>query len=362
MQAAVVAETQQLFTRYRDGARPVRLIKDAAGARSWEVTQDGGPPLSYTTPTELMVDITGHPKGRGWSPERYFGLGTYAKTPPPGQANIFDLFAPVAKPISYESPLALADLTVPGTKAGRSKTLLGRATLFDLFVPLSKPHLRISTNLTVPRTRRRGRRRRLSVVEVSGPLGIDLVNRSDEVAKLLYACFGRRISSAGYEGEDVLQEVYRGLLARNKGKCPWDPAKSSFGHYVYMVCSCVLSNYHRKQKRRRQFEQTGMLGYQDTGGYGYIDVAANATLPAVPTDLWNDMLLEEAEDALVDYLFRTSRGHRLEARLAALVLPYVRHGAARATVAAELGLSMAAVSRAISYLRRQTRAWEASLA
>ena len=58
----------------------------------------------------------------------------------------------------------------------------------------------------------------------------------------------------GIDPEDFLQEVYRGLLARDNGTCPWDATKSSFGHYVHIVIKCVLSNYLRKDRRRTLHE------------------------------------------------------------------------------------------------------------
>jgi hypothetical protein len=71
---------------------------------------------------------------------------------------------------------------------------------------------------------------------------------------LFFAGFGHRVIRHGYDPEEVLQEVYRGLLVRNKGKCPFDARKSSFGHYVHMVSECILNNYHRKQSRHREKE------------------------------------------------------------------------------------------------------------
>lgn len=100
----------------------------------------------------------------------------------------------------------------------------------------------------------------LSPVVVSGPVvsvvpvGIDLDRRGVEVRRLLYAGFGVRMARAGYDPEDVLQEVYRGILVRNRGRCPFDARKSSFGHYVHMVIECILSNYHRRESRRRGSE------------------------------------------------------------------------------------------------------------
>lgn len=91
-------------------------------------------------------------------------------------------------------------------------------------------------------------------ISASTGTGIDLAVRGHEVRKLFYAAFARGLIKDGYNPEDALQEVYRGLLARNKGTCPFDVTKSSFGHYVHIVTGCVLANYVRKEKRKLQFE------------------------------------------------------------------------------------------------------------
>jgi DNA-directed RNA polymerase specialized sigma24 family protein len=90
---------------------------------------------------------------------------------------------------------------------------------------------------------------------VKGSLGIDLAARGNEVRKLFYAGnFTGTLMKQGIDPEDFLQEVYRGLLARDNGTCPWDATKSSFGHYVHIVIKCVLSNYLRKDRRRTLHE------------------------------------------------------------------------------------------------------------
>jgi len=118
-----------------------------------------------------------------------------------------------------------------------------------------------------------------AVPEVAlGPkLGIDLAARGHEVRKLMWAGFGHKILRAGYDPEDVLQEIFRGLIARNNGTCPWDARKSSFGHYVHLVIGCVLTNYHRKQQSIRDVE---VIGHR--GADGKVTDAAGAAVAATP--------------------------------------------------------------------------------
>lgn len=95
-------------------------------------------------------------------------------------------------------------------------------------------------------------------IVVSRPKGIDLAKRGHEVRKLFYAGFAHRIIAMGYDPEDMLQELYRGLLVRNNGKCPFDAEKSTFGHYVHMVCECLIRNYAKRWGRVYGAEQYGV--------------------------------------------------------------------------------------------------------
>lgn len=138
-----------------------------------------------------------------------------------------------------------------------------------------------------------------AAVDTATPkLGIDLVGRGHEVKKLMWAGFGNKILRAGYDPDDVLQEVFRGIVARNHGTCPWDARKSSFGHYVHMVIGCVLTNYHRKQQ---QVRGTEVLGVRDMDGK-MVDAAGTAVaVPVVvPDGSVMDSLLGKLPEALRD--------------------------------------------------------------
>lgn len=96
---------------------------------------------------------------------------------------------------------------------------------------------------------------------LTGLPGIDLSVRGGEVKKLFYGCgFAHGLQKDGIDPEEVLQEVYRGIIIRNSGICPYDYEKSTFGHYVYMVTSNVVANYIRKWKRRKEMEELSEEG------------------------------------------------------------------------------------------------------
>jgi len=343
----------------------------------------------------LLVALTGHPEGRHWSLERYFRLGPKHGAPPSPRlvTDIYD-FWPACSTTTDPVPLiciaTTPGISIPqdGIEAFREpKTILSDAENVILAFRESKTILSAPENhgeatqnlktgdadpenvisafresktiFPVPEMAEKAIRE-TGTARLGTQRGIDLVRRSHEVRKLLFAGFGRRMYACGYDPEDVLHEVYKGILIRNRGKCPWDPAKSSFGHYVHMVCSCILNNYHRKQRRVREMEQVGLLNPLGSDGpERYTDVASNVTVASRNTLVQEDcLMLEEAEDLLVQ--MQSNSPQDAESRLAAKVLPLLLAGTPREDIASSLGVSPASLSRAMSHLRKQATAWAAS--
>jgi len=88
-------------------------------------------------------------------------------------------------------------------------------------------------------------------IVASIPRGVDLEGRGREVAKIFYAHFAQQVIREGYDPDDVLQDIYQGLIMRNRGKNPYNPDVSKFGHYVHLVCKSVWINYRQKYGRHR---------------------------------------------------------------------------------------------------------------
>lgn len=301
-----VSHDQVLFSRYEDGqVRPVRMLADGAG---WQVEGLG----TFKTNKDMLAALTGHPQGRHWSPERYFRLESRQKTPR-GRGR-----PRRPKPSSY----------------------LVETNIFDVL-----PMVMTSPAISIPAAPQPSR------------LGIDLAKRGHEVRKLLFAGFGRRMFVSGYDPEDVLQEVYKALLVRNAGKCPYDPNKSSFGHYVHMVCGCVLSNYHRKQHRVHEMEQVGLRSL--TPGDEVEDVASNTSIPASPTVYAEESLLLETADDFADYLYDINSP---DAILATKLIPLLVAGVHKEHLAKYLSPtpSNAAINRSLTLLRKSASAWKDS--
>lgn len=199
----------------------------------------------------------------------------------------------------------------------------------------------------------------LELDRVEGLVGIELGKRSeragsktraDEVRRLLWRGFAGKMLSQGYDPEDVLQEVYRGLLVRNGGRCPWDARKSTFGHYVHMVISCVLTNYHRKQARRVDRDALPLAGQTRDGE---------------ETDLvWGSREIHEGSE-IGDMLALGGFARHVEevadgspeGELARRILPLVASGHQRQEIVRETGEKASAVSRALAWIRQQAASW-----
>jgi DNA-directed RNA polymerase specialized sigma24 family protein len=80
-------------------------------------------------------------------------------------------------------------------------------------------------------------------------VGIDLT-RHREIVKLIVWRYGAMIRRNGWDVDEIVSVVELKLLVANSGKSPWNPEKSSFGHYVLMVASSAIRNYHRAETRR----------------------------------------------------------------------------------------------------------------
>jgi RNA polymerase sigma factor (sigma-70 family) len=188
--------------------------------------------------------------------------------------------------------------------------------------------------------------------------GIDLDGRYREVAKLLYKGFGAQIYANGYDFEDVLQEVYRKLVVSNQGRNPWDPTKSSFGHFVYMVCRSALYNLYRKDKKRKEHERLGGYKAQD-GQWLAVDAADRADLadPTAEQESEDEALHDLAQHLLDTAVGLGDQAALLAADLAVQALPYVRAGYTRGEIARLLGLKPSVVSKGLVYMRAHAGSW-----
>jgi hypothetical protein len=285
-----VPGSPQLHTRWSDqhgGPFPLRVLhSDDPSERRIEVATPV--PRVFTTAREFMVALHGERFARRhWTLDRYLGQGRYA----------------------------------PHTdRYGPAIALVG------------PPGMRVDTRITVLRR----------------PPGIDLGRRGHEVAKLLRSGFHGWITTSGYEFTDVLQEVYKKILVANRGKSPWDPEKSSFGHYVHLVCYSALSNFHRREGRVRLKEQLGLPGVGPDGLWALVDVSGVA----------KNHVGRPAYDPVRDLQQYIGAQDDPVAPLAARLVPFVYEGYTLKAAAEALGVNRTEISRANKALKAYARVWD----
>lgn len=182
-------------------------------------------------------------------------------------------------------------------------------------------------------------------------LGIDLKVKHKDIEKLMYSGYGKVIHYNGYNAEDVLQEIYRGILARNVGKCPFDKKKSSFGHYVHMVIGCILNNYHRKRNKWKENEVSGVLDYDENGNYVERDVASS-NKATVSESYCDDHSYERAKRELLEETEKSFAREKSDLVIYVKpVLDLLSEGHTQTHIGEELGLTRAKVSKIVKRLR-----------
>jgi hypothetical protein len=89
-------------------------------------------------------------------------------------------------------------------------------------------------------------------------LGIDIEKHSVDIKNLFYKRQGKKLLHTGADLEELLNEVYKGILIRNQGSCPFDPEKSAMSTYIVMVIDCITMNYMNKESRIKERFVTGV--------------------------------------------------------------------------------------------------------
>lgn len=187
------------------------------------------------------------------------------------------------------------------------------------------------------------------------PVGIDLGKRGHEVRKILFAHFGRKIAALRLDPQEVLQETYRKILVANRGKRPFDPWESSFGHYVYMVCNSALLNYRKKDERRRRRERMGVAILEDRKRV-IVDAGTSGGHIA-ETGLIVDTEGHLACDMAVSSLCSRIGDHTEDRRLACRIVSMIHGGYTRKELAERLGVPVRRVKAALDIVKENAAKW-----
>lgn len=181
-------------------------------------------------------------------------------------------------------------------------------------------------------------------------LGIDLSKKHKDIERLMYSGFGDIIKYNGYDPNDVLQEIYRGILARNKGTCPFDETKGSFGKYVYVIINCILNNYHRKRNKWKNNEVRGK-GFTSKGEYDEVD---SQDLAQVSENFDTNLSFDRAKERLME----ASLERFSDTTYYSLVIPVLDMlviGHTQTKISKDLGLNRSKVSKVVRGIRECAR-------
>ena len=168
--------------------------------------------------------------------------------------------------------------------------------------------------------------------------------------KIFYAGFASKVMGMGYDPDDVLQELFKGLLVRNSGKCPFDPSKSSFGHYVHMVAGCIVSNYRRRYSRLERNEVFGALS-QD----GEMVDVASSSLAAKPVPANTQLEVEDLKKFLRSKILSRAVEENLNVTRAEPVIEMLFNGLKNKEIIHKTGFSANWVSKFLKFARKVVR-------
>jgi DNA-directed RNA polymerase specialized sigma24 family protein len=363
-----------VYTRYEHGNHPVRVfVNPESGDTNYELQKPEAPKV-FTTARGLFKELYGHDVHMPF--DRYFRLGKYRQSGrASGSANLLTLLdGGKARTKRTKISVHAAPKSVSGgmkqtkisfspeenrgilssevqklkPKPKKSRKLKDDPEVQEFLEALRGEMGPLEAQMQPTPEMIQGYEKALTLAmdRLEERVGIDLGARGHEVRKLLFAGFAGKMMSRGYDPEEVLQEIYAGFLVRNKGTCPWDIRKSSFGHYVHMVISCVLTNYHRKQNRRIDRDSVP-LGDEaaDIGQWGSCKIYNGSEIGD-----------EQAFEKLHEY-FQGLPDTSVEAVLGREILHLVVAGYRRSEIARATGKRPSLVSRALAWVRKETAIW-----
>lgn len=352
-----MSEGQSFYTRHEHGGHPVQLLdRDGRGRRAvridYPTDSDYGGPVIYPSARQMLIALHGG-KDPHLPLDRYLRRGKWQQSEggillavwgvPQGHQQVQQVTRTSTLSqtlqVSPEISNAVGNPQTPSKSTPKRKSQSFRQTLKSTTSRLDHP---------------------LVIAGVGDvPLGIDLDRRGHEVAKIFYKHFGRWVFQYGYESNDVLQEIYKGILARNKGICPFDVRKSSFGHYVHQVCGCIMANFHRREKRYRGRYRLGVKGYNEQGDWCDQDVAQNTTLREQQVDERGNEVADPS--ALLAYVLSPDvsgkRPDGLDDGLLTDVLGMMSEGYTQPEMAQSVDRPKSLVVRAVRYIRRLAIQW-----
>lgn len=72
------------------------------------------------------------------------------------------------------------------------------------------------------------------------------------IRRIFFHRFSARVRWAGIDPEDMLQDIYVGLLVRSHGKSAWNPSRGALSTWIYVAISGMVINAADKARRRNR--------------------------------------------------------------------------------------------------------------
>jgi hypothetical protein len=141
--------------------------------------------------------------------------------------------------------------------------------------------------------------------------------------------------SAGLEIEDVIQSVLAGLLSRQNGGGRWDPSRSSYTSYIWLVSRSVFSTLYQRHLHRTSRE-VSVGEYSDSD---WFHVPSHSENPPEDTQA-----VRKVAERFLDWAWSAGRITQHDLSYLSQILPLVASGRTDAEIAAELGLRRPSVT------------------
>ena len=169
------------------------------------------------------------------------------------------------------------------------------------------------------------------IKEDTGERGFSIEEKKKDVERIFYAYYAKRAVAEGLSVEDLLQQVFIGLISRNTKSGAWNPSRGSFGNYIHLVIGSVYRNFRKKEISRGMREKL---------------YTPQSYTESVTTD--SDFLTDQVLlDSFRDWI-KTKKGM---GELAGDITVLLSEGKKKKEIAEELGINTTSLHKMIAGLR-----------
>lgn len=95
-------------------------------------------------------------------------------------------------------------------------------------------------------------------------IGVDVASKIRDLENIIKSYFKRVGLPPCHPPEDIVQEILATIVQRNRSRSAFDPRKSSFGHYVWIVTHNVCCRMIQKSRTKGRIPLHLMISMGDT--------------------------------------------------------------------------------------------------